>query len=70
MQQVATNPNLDRIGRAHRLERYINLRGIGSTSVNVRAMSTTVEAILGAVWYDGGLTAAETVMVALGLVPS
>lgn len=71
IQQVAANANLDRVGRLLGLDGHVNRRGIGAWGVVApRTMCDTVEAILGAVYVDGGVGAVRLVMGRLGLVPS
>lgn len=70
VKEVAANDNLDRVGKAVGLDRYINRRGTGASGeVSWKTMCDTMEAVLGAVWSDGGLGAVKGVMGGLGLVP-
>lgn len=69
MGQVGSNANLNRIGRANGLHHYVNATcSYGQqSSVSPATMTTTVGAILGAVYLDGGLEMVEQVMFRLGL---
>ena len=66
VQGVASNANLDRVGRQFGLNACVNLNA-GTVSVSAATMATTVEAILGAVHLDGGEEALAAVMERLGL---
>ncbi|KAL9631490.1 MAG: hypothetical protein Q9164_005861 [Protoblastenia rupestris] len=68
-QEVASNDNLDRIGRKHGIEQFVNKNPSQGDHVSFKVMTATVEAILGAVWLDSGLDAVKRVMRVLGLVP-
>ncbi|CAD6593755.1 MAG: hypothetical protein ASARMPRED_007912 [Alectoria sarmentosa] len=69
-QQVAGNPNLDRIGRATGLVAFV-IHSPSSLGVVSRiTMSATVEAILGAVYLDSDMNTVRRVMTTLGLVPT
>ena len=59
---VGSNANLNRVGRAIGLERFIY--GV----VGGKTVADTVEAILGAVYLDSGLKKVKEVMDALDLV--
>ena len=65
-QRVGSNNNLNTLGIQAGLDSFVNLAG-GTTVVSPVTMSATVEAILGAVYLDGGLQAVTPVMQALGL---
>ncbi|KAL8910887.1 MAG: hypothetical protein Q9171_003842 [Xanthocarpia ochracea] len=65
-QRVGSNNNLNTLGIQAGLDFFVNLAG-GTTVVSPVTMSATVEAILGAVYLDGGLQAVTPVMQALGL---
>ncbi|KAL8928891.1 MAG: hypothetical protein Q9172_000728 [Xanthocarpia lactea] len=65
-QRVGSNNNLNTLGIQAGLDFFVNLAG-GTTVVSPVTMSATVEAILGAVYLDGGLPAVTPVMQALGL---
>ena len=72
---VATNENLNKVGRAHRLQSLINdspgriaLRKARLGGIAPLTMATTVEAILGAVYMDGGMEPVAEVMQTLGIV--
>lgn len=67
LSQVASNANLDRIGRQRGLERFVNCNPSQSQVVPLATMATTVEAILGAVYLDGNLKQVGEVMQTLGL---
>ena len=59
---VGSNANLDRVGRAIGLERFIYGNHSG------KAVADTVEAILGAVYLDSGFKKVKEVMDTLDLV--
>ena len=63
------NPNLDFIGRLHNLERYIVCNPAQPNHVSPGSMASTVEAIIGAVYLNGGIDAVKSVMGRLGLLP-
>lgn len=60
------NLNLSAVGFAHGLDSCVILNP-GTQSVSDKTMATTVEAILGAVYMDGGDGALNAVLVNLGL---
>ncbi|KAL8921519.1 MAG: hypothetical protein Q9208_005673 [Pyrenodesmia sp. 3 TL-2023] len=64
-----SNAALQAVGNRNRLERYIGRPagpdGLGR--VDQKTMSTTVEAIVGAAYLEGGMDAAKTVVEALGI---
>ncbi len=64
---VASNSNLAAIGYRLGLEPFINPAG-GARSISHGTMADSMEAIIGAVYLDGGLTAATNVMETLGLL--
>ena len=64
---VASNSNLAIVGRQHCLDRYINPTP-GTVEISNGTIADTVEAIIGAVYLDGGLGAAKQVMERLGLL--
>ncbi|KAF1809634.1 ribonuclease III [Eremomyces bilateralis CBS 781.70] len=65
-QAVLGNRNLAAIGFAHELRPCVMLNP-GTTTLSAKTMATTVEAILGAVFIDGGDAALAQVMGTLGL---
>lgn len=67
---VGSNVNLDRVGRLHRLDQHINRNAAQGQLISPVTMTATVEAILAAVYIDGGLSAVKQVMQTLGLGPS
>ncbi|KAM0794753.1 ribonuclease III domain-containing protein [Usnea florida] len=67
-QSISTNANLQRIGLELGLERFIGTHP-SSLPTTMRAMSDSVEAILGAIYLDSGMEQVKDVMDALGLVP-
>lgn len=70
VKEVAANDNLNQVGKAMGLDRHINRRGTGASGeVSWKTMCDTMEAVVGAVWFDGGLVAVKGVMGTLGLVP-
>lgn len=69
LSQVASNANLDRIGRQHGLQRFVNSNPSQGQVVSPITMAATVEAILGAVYLDSNLDMVGEVMRTLGLVP-
>lgn len=68
MQQVGSNVNLDRAGRRHGLDVFVCRNPSQRAGVSPATMATTVEAILGAVYLDGGIDNVSQVMQTLGLV--
>ena len=66
-QSVSTNANLQRIGLELGLERFIGTQP-NIPPATLRAMSDSVEAILGAIYLDSGMEQVKDVMDALGLV--
>lgn len=64
---IGSNNNLDAIGRQWQLQNFIVNNPSQGEFVSSGTMATTVEAILGAVYLDGGLSAVEQVMARLGL---
>ncbi|KAL8861713.1 MAG: hypothetical protein Q9178_001914 [Gyalolechia marmorata] len=64
--RVGSNVNLNTLGIQAGLDGFVNLAG-GEKFASPVTMSATVEAILGAVYLDGGLQAVTPVMQALGL---
>ncbi len=69
LSQVASNANLDRIGRQRGLHRYVNSNPSQRQVVSPITMAATMEAILGAVYLDNNLEKVWEVMQTLGLVP-
>ena len=71
VKEVASNGNLDVIGKRLGLDKYVNvpdsMLGFG---VPWRTMAATMEAILGAVYFDGGMVWVKRVMRCIGLVPT
>lgn len=69
MSQVGSNVNLDRVGRKNGLHRYVNVNRPhkGPNFVSSPLMTSTVGAILGAVYLDGGVEMVEHVMITLEL---
>ena len=69
MSQVGSNANLERVGRENGLHHYVNVnRPHGAPNlVSSPLMTSTVGAILGAVYLDGGIETVEHVMIMLKL---
>ncbi|KAL8657666.1 MAG: hypothetical protein Q9226_001696 [Calogaya cf. arnoldii] len=65
-QRVGSNNNLNSIGNQAGLHTFINRAG-GVTAISPVTMTATVEAILGAVYLDGGMQAVKDVMQTLHL---
>lgn len=55
LSQVASNANLDRIGRQRGLQTFVNKNPSQGRDVSPITMAATVEAILGAVYLDSNL---------------
>ena len=72
LREVSSNENLDRVGRLHGIDRFVNKNPSQGNEVPFNIMTATVEAILGAVWLDSqhDLDAVRRVMGTLGLVPA
>ena len=68
MQQVGSNVNLDRTGRLYGLDVFVCRNPSQGADVPPVTMAATVEAILGAVYLDGGIDNVSQVMQTLGLV--
>lgn len=66
-QQTASNANLDRVGRAIGLQAFIYAGSGGRRETSVEVMSSTVEAILGAVYLDSSVQGVKAVMRTMGL---
>ena len=69
LSQVASNANLDRIGRQRGLQRFVNGNPSQRQVVSPITMAATMEAIIGAVYLDNDLEQVWEVMQTLGLVP-
>lgn len=67
---VASNDNLVRVGRLHWLDNFICGNPSQAGYIPPKTMADTVEAILGAVYLDGGIQCVGQVMKTLGLVPT
>ena len=65
---VVTTDNLDRIGRLYGLDDLVSRKPAQRGEISQETMAATVEAILGAVYLDGGVHHASLVMHTLGLV--
>lgn len=72
---VATNENLNKVGLQHSLQKLINdspgriaLKKMRSEEIAPLTMASTVEAILGAVYMDGGMAPVAEVMQKLGII--
>ena len=70
VQQVGSNANLDRVGRLYGLDDFVCRNPSQGFYVSPLTMAATVEAILGAVYLDGGINNVSQVMQTLGLVPT
>lgn len=68
VQQVGSNANLDRVGRLHGLDVFVCRNPAQGDYVSPATMTTTVEAILGAVYLDSDIGNVSRVMQTLGLV--
>ncbi|KAL8692817.1 MAG: hypothetical protein Q9218_002232 [Villophora microphyllina] len=60
-ERSATNDNLAKFGYDAGLKRFINSASGSTQDIPVLVMASTVEAIIGAVYLDGGLNAAKRV---------
>ena len=70
MQRVGSNANLDRTGRLYELDDFICRNPAQPGHISPNTMADTVEAILGAVYLDGGINSVSQVMQTLRLVPT
>ena len=70
MQRVGSNINLDRTGRLYGLDDLICRNPAQPGNISPTTMADTVEAILGAVYLDGGIDCVSQVMQTLCLVPT
>ena len=68
VQQIGSNANLDHVGRLHGLDAFVCRNPAQGNYVSPSTMTATVEAILGAVYLDGGIGSVSQVMETLGLV--
>ena len=68
VQRVGSNANLDHVGRLHGLDAFICRNPAQGSHISPITMAATVEAILGAVYLDGGIGSVSEVMETLGLV--
>lgn len=68
VREVGSNANLDRVGRLHGLDELICANPAQAGYISPATMSATVEAVLGAVYLDGGINRVSHVMQRLGLV--
>ena len=64
--QFTTNSSFNAVGNRMGLERYIE-KAPGAGKVSPKTMSDTVEAIIGAVYLDGGVDAVKVVAANLGI---
>lgn len=66
-QDTLRNTNLSQIGYIHGLDAAVILND-GTLRVSTKTMATTIEALLGAVYLDGGRDAMYQVLQALGMI--
>ena len=69
LQTVSSNSNMDRVARRHGLDNFVNGNRSQGGMISANVMTATLEAIVGAVYLDGGLDQVKRVMRNLGLVP-
>lgn len=67
LSDVASNNNLALVGRLHGIDNLIDRNPCQQGALSASSISTTVEAILAAVYQDGGLVAVRSVMRTLDL---
>lgn len=67
VQSLHDNVNLDRVGRLHGLHDCIEISSTNRQAISLRMMATTVEAIIGAVFLDGGSAAVHALLDTLNL---
>jgi len=68
--QIMSDLNLYAHCRRLGLDDYIMLKyGAQEISIRWSTVATTMQAILGAVYFDGGMIAVKQVMTAMGLIP-
>lgn len=68
LQQVGSNANLDRVGRARGLDAHVCRNPSQGSYIAPVTMAATIEAILGAVYLDSNINKVGEVMQTLGLV--
>ena len=68
VQRIGSNANLDHVGRLHGLDAFVCRNPAQGNHISPITMTATVEAILGAVYLDGGIESVSQVMETLGLV--
>ncbi|KAL6719771.1 hypothetical protein ACLMJK_001692 [Lecanora helva] len=69
VKEVASNENLDTVGKRLGLDRYVEVApGMRGIQVPWRTMAATMEAMIWAVYVDGGIEAVKQVMRTMGLV--
>ncbi|KAL8830789.1 MAG: hypothetical protein Q9170_005572 [Blastenia crenularia] len=69
-QHLASNGNLNSVGRSHGIDAHVNLAG-GQSVISPATMAATVEAVIGAVYLDSSSThAVRDILRPLGLTSS
>ncbi|QDS72453.1 hypothetical protein FKW77_009561 [Venturia effusa] len=68
LQAIEGNSNFVRIANLHGFDKFINANPGHCGELGARTLADTVEAIIGAVYLDGGLDAVPDVLATLGLV--
>ncbi|KAI9739551.1 MAG: hypothetical protein M1834_006267 [Cirrosporium novae-zelandiae] len=68
LQQIASNINLNLVGRNKGLDSFVQGNPSQGRVVAPRTMADTIEAVLGAVYLDGGMIHAKEAMTVLGLI--
>jgi hypothetical protein len=66
--RISSNANLHAVGMAVGLDSCIHVNPTNPVAISQKIMANTVEAVIGAVFSDGGLAAARLSMQVLGLV--
>lgn len=67
---AGSNSNLDKIGREHGIDAFIQRNPGQQDFIPPLLMASTIEAIFGAVYLDNGMKSVTRVMQNLGIIPT